>query len=58
MPELLAEQVRSENLHIDDNVLEFLRIYKACTSVRQRHQLMDAVYDFEDKVLNAEEETC
>lgn len=49
---------REHGLHIDDNVHDFIRIYNACTTVRQRHKLMDAVYDFEDKVLNAEEETC
>lgn len=46
------------NGRIDDNVVDFTKIYSRCVSPRQRHQLMDAVYDFEDKVLSKEEETC
>ena len=48
----------SKGLVIDDNVLDMVRIYDNCQTPKQRTQLMSAVYDFEDKVLNAEEETC
>lgn len=41
----------------DGNIAEFIRIYNACSN-RQKHQLMDAVYDFEDKVLKAERGYC
>lgn len=36
---------------IDEYIRDFISIYKAATP-RQRHQLMSAVYDFEEKVLN------
>lgn len=41
----------------DGNIAEFIKIYNACSN-RQKHQLMDAVYDFEDKVLKAEQDYC
>ena len=53
----LEAVIRKENLFVDDNVEDLIRIYARCKTARQRNQLMSAVYDFEDKVLNAEEET-
>lgn len=41
----------------DGNIAEFIRIYNLC-SIRQKNKLMNFVYDFEDKVLCAGEETC
>lgn len=42
---------------VDENVADFISIYKECSN-RQKVQLMNFVYDFEDKVLSAGEETC
>ena len=55
---IMGDRLVEENLTIDDNIYEFIRIYSRCKTIRQRHQLMDAVYDFEDKVLSAKEEPC
>lgn len=42
---------------VDENVADFISVYKECSN-RQKVQLMNFVYDFEDKVLCAGEETC
>lgn len=36
---------------LDDNIRDFILIYNRANN-RQRNQLMSAVYDFEEKVLN------
>lgn len=40
---------------IDENVTNLVSICKKCSN-RQKMQLVNFVYDFEDKVLSAEEE--
>ena len=47
----LDKAIPKDSIEIDDNIQDFIDIYKACTN-RQRNQLMNAVYDFEQKVLN------
>lgn len=41
----------------DGNIAEFIKIYNRCNT-RQKHVLMNEVFDFEDKVLNAEQDYC
>lgn len=41
----------------DGNVAEFVKIYNRCNT-RQKNVLMNAVFDFEDKVLNAGQDFC
>lgn len=53
---VVSLDVESEQFEAD--IDEFRKIYLSCSSNRQRHLLMSAVYDFEEKVLMAEPETC
>lgn len=42
---------KEEKEPVDDNIADFIAIYHSANN-RQRNQLMSAVYDFEEKVLN------
>lgn len=39
-----------------EDVKDFEVIYSRCVNARQRHMLMNAVYSFEDQVLNAKQD--
>lgn len=45
--------VSIDGVPIDDNIRDFIFIYRNASN-RQRNQLMQAVYDFEEKVLNGD----
>ncbi len=45
--------VAIDGVLIDDNIRDFIFIYRNASN-RQRNQLMRAVYDFEEKVLNGD----
>lgn len=51
LEEIRAEKASEKTPVIDDNIRDFITIYSRANN-RQRNQLMSAVYDFEEKVLN------
>ena len=51
----VMDEIGGEPIPEDGNIAEFIKIYNACNT-RQKVQLMNAVFDFEDKVLSAEQE--